>query len=98
MLRERLGAATPPDSEPNGGLAEVVTGFPGVLERELQEPREPGMLDDHDRQIRRPRDRILHREHREAFVDDDQLERQVVDNPRLFARLAEPPPGTADPP
>ena len=49
------------------------------------------MLDDHDRQPGAPGDGILHREERDALVDQDELERQLVDHARLLARRDERP-------
>jgi hypothetical protein len=43
------------------------------------------MLDDHDRQLGLARDRVLHREHRDSLVDHHQLQRKLVDDPRLLA-------------
>src|SRR5687768_1953069 len=97
------GATRPPAGSargPSGRLrAPSYAQVEGFLERqpvvphgpegELQRAGQRRMLDDHDRELGSAADRVLHAEHHDGLVDDHELERDLLDEPRLLTGLDE---------
>ena len=63
---------------------------PDGLERNLERRSERWVLHDHHCQVGAAGDGILHAEHDVALVDDDELERELGDEPRLLTGVDEP--------